>query len=189
MGRSFVAIAVIAASAAPGALAGNQIWIQADIEKVLPVEPRARLGLDTQMRYQPDGQPGAFVIRPKLTFDVNDRLEISGGYRYSQAIRAGADQIEHRLWQQAEYGLFGAWGAAFSARTRLEQRLREGAGRLGWRVRQQVGFDMPLEGTGLTLRLSEEIILGLNTADWGNERGLQERRSRAGLERIMAGTQ
>lgn len=189
MKRTFVAIAAVAASAAPGALAENQIWIQTDLEKSLPGEPRAALGLDAQLRYQPDGQLGAFVIRPKLSFDVNERLEISGGYRYSQSIRTGADEIEHRVWQQAEYDLFEAWGGEFSARTRLEQRYREGGSGTGWRVRQRIGFDFPLEGTGLTLTLSEEVTLGLNKTDWGNESGLQESRSRAGLEWEMAGAE
>jgi hypothetical protein len=189
MKRTFVAIAAVAASAAPGALAGNQIWIQADLEKSLPGEPRAALGLDTEMRYQPDGQLAAFVIRPKLSFEVNERLEVSGGYRYSQAIRTGADQIEHRLWQQAEYALFEAWGGEFSARTRLEQRYREGGSGTGWRVRQRIGLDYPLGGTALTLTLSEEIMLGLNTTVWGSDSGLQESRSRAGLEWMMAGTE
>jgi hypothetical protein len=189
MKRTFVAITAVAISSAPGALAENQIWIQADLEKSLPREPRAAVGLGTEMRYQPDGQLAAFVIRPKLSFEVNERLEVSGGYRYSQAIRTGADQVEHRLWQQAEYDLFEAWGGEFSARTRLEQRYREGGSGTGWRVRQRIGLDYPLKGTGLTLSLSEEIILGLNTTEWGNDSGLQESRSRAGLEWMMAGTE
>lgn len=188
MKRTFVAIAAVAASSVPGALAENQIWIQADLEKSLPGEPRAAVGLDTEMRYQPDGQLDAFVIRPVLSFEVNERLEISGGYRYSQSIRTGADQIEHRLWQQADYRLFETWGVEFSSRTRLEQRYREGTSGTGWRVRQRIGLEYPLKGTGLTLSLSEEIMLGLNTTEWGNDSGLQENRSRAGFERTIAGT-
>jgi hypothetical protein len=189
MKRTFVAIATLAASSAPGALAEDQIWIQADLEKSLPGEPRAAVGLDTEMRYQPDGQLGAFVIRPVLSFDVSERLEISGGYRYSQSIRTGADQIEHRLWQQADYGLFDTWGVEFSARSRLEQRYREGASGTGWRLRQRIGLEYPLKGTGLRLSLSEEIMLGLNTTEWGNDSGLQENRSRAGFEWMIAGTE
>lgn len=135
MKRTFVAIAVVAASAAPGAPAGNQIWIQADLEKSLPGESRAAVGLDTEMHYQPDGRLNAFVIRPVLSFDLNARLGITGGYRYSQSIWSGADQIEHRLWQQADYGLFETRGVEFSARTRLEQRYREGASGPGLNVR------------------------------------------------------
>ncbi|MBA4339821.1 MAG: hypothetical protein C0421_13370 [Hyphomonas sp.] len=187
MKRTLLAFAVAAASAAPGAFAENEIWTTYEIEKSATERLPLILSLNAEVRFEPDAVASQFVLRPGIGFQVNDRLEISAGYRYGQTVRDGDDQIEHRLWQQAEYDLFKVGKVEIEGRTRLEQRQREGADGTGWRVRQRISLERPLEGTSLTLVVSDEAFIGFAETPWGNADGLQENRARVEIEWKAAG--
>lgn len=187
MKRTFLAIAVAATIAAPGALAENEIWTTYEIEKSATERLPFILSLNAEVRFEPDAVASQFVLRPGIGFQVNDRLEISAGYRYGQTLRDGDDQIEHRLWQQAEYDLFELGEVGIEGRTRLEQRQREGDDGTGWRIRQRISLERPLDGTGLTLVVSDEAFFGFAEAPWGNADGLQENRARVEIEWEAAG--
>ena len=187
MKRTLLALAVAAASSAPGAFAENEIWTTYEIEKSATERFPIILSLNAEVRFEPDAVASQFVLRPGIGFEVNDRLEISAGYRYGQTVRDGDDQIEHRLWQQAEYDLFELGEVGIEGRTRLEQRQREGADGTGWRIRQRISLERPLEGTNLTLVVSDEAFVGFAEAPWGNADGLQENRARVEIEWEAAG--
>jgi hypothetical protein len=181
-----LALTGLALSSGP-ALAENQIWTSYELKKSATDTFPLELTLNAEVRYEPDLVANQYVLRPGIGYKVNDRLKISGGYRYGQAVRDGDDQIEHRLWQQASYDLFEAGKFEFAGRTRLEQRQREGADGTGWRIRQQIAVERPLEGTGLTLVVSDEVFFGLEEAPWGNADGLQENRLRTNFKWKAAG--
>jgi Protein of unknown function (DUF2490) len=187
MKRTFLAFAVAAASAAPGAFAENQIWTAYELTGKAPAGLPLELSLNGEVRFEPDAEITQFVLRPGIGYALNDRLHVSGGYRYGQALRDGPDQIEHRLWQQANYDIVAVGDAEISGRTRLEQRFREGESGTGWRIRQQVSLEYPLAKSGVRLALSDEIIIGLKEADWGNADGFQENRARATFKWTAAG--
>ena len=105
MKRTLLAFAVAAASAAPGAFAENEIWTTYEIEKPATERLPFILSLNAEVRFEPDTVASQFVLRPGIGFQVNDQLEISAGYRYGLTVRDGDDQVEHRMWQQAEYDL------------------------------------------------------------------------------------
>lgn len=172
---------------APVAAAENQIWTNIDLKTKPSKESRYEYGLTTEMRFDPTGNVGTLVLRPGVGYKVNDKLKVSGGYRFASSRRSGPDQIEHRLWQQAAYDLFEAGKFEFGGRTRLEQRWRDGNGETGWRIRQQLSVEHPLDGTPLTLGLSDEGIFGLNDTGWGNFEGLQENRAKAVVKWKAAG--
>ncbi len=187
MKRTFLAFAVAAASAAPGAFAENQIWTAYELKGKAPGGLPLELSLNGEVRFEPDAEVSQIVLRPGIGYAVNDGLKISGGYRYGQALRDGPDQIEHRLWQQASYDMATFGDAEISGRTRLEQRFREDESGTGWRIRQQLSLEYPLAKSGVRLSLSDEVIIGLKEADWGNADGFQENRARATFKWTAAG--
>lgn len=170
-----------------GALCGsasaeNQIWTNYELKGKAPGGLPLELSLNAEVRFEPDAEISQFVLRPGIGYTVNDWLKISGGYRYGQTVRDGPDQIEHRLWQQASYDLATLGEAKIAGRTRLEQRFRENESDTGWRVRQQFSIEHPLANSGLRASLSDELLIGLKEADWGNADGLQENRARATIK-------
>ena len=181
------AFLALTASFAPPAMAENQIWTNYALKKEAPGGLPVDLSLNAEIRFAPDGDVAQYVLRPGVTYAVNDRLDLSGGYRYGQALRDGPDQIEHRLWQQAGYRITRLGSARISGRTRLEQRFREGESGTGWRLRQQISLEQPLAETDIKLALSGELFLGLTDTNWGNADGLQEIRSRAAFKWKAAG--
>lgn len=50
--------------------------------------------LNGEIRFDPDEQIAQYVLRPGISYAVNDRLDLSGGYRYGQSLREGPDQVE-----------------------------------------------------------------------------------------------
>lgn len=140
------------------------------------------LFLNAEVRFEPDAVASQFVLRPGISFQVNDQLEISAGYRCGQTVRDGQDQTERRLWQPAEYDLLKIGKVGIEGRTRLEQRQREGADGTGWWVRQRISLERPLQGTSLTLVVSDEAFIGFAETPWGNSDGLQENRARVEIE-------
>jgi hypothetical protein len=176
-----------AASAGLPAFAEDEIWTNYELKTRRSSTSPVELTLNGEIRFEPDGDVEQYALRPGIGLKLRDGLRVSGGYRYGHAIREGADQVEHRLWQQASYDLFSLGEIDFSGRTRVEQRFREGGDGTGHRVRQQFSMSRPLGQTGLKLVASDEMILGLNDTEWGNATGLQENRARLLLEWTAGG--
>jgi len=187
MTRPFLLACAALALAAPVASAENQIWTNYELKKKPTDNVPVELTLNAEVRFEPDAEVSQVVLRPGIGYEVNDRLKISGGYRYGQSVRPGPDQIEHRLWQQAGYDLFSLGAADIAGRTRLEQRFREGRDGTGWRIRQQISLEHPLNSSGVKLSLSDEMLFGLNDTSWGSASGLQENRARATVKWKAAG--
>lgn len=108
----------------------------------------------------------------------------SGGIKASAGIHRSKEgsTLETRLLQQLSYN-FGATG--LEGRTRLEQRFVDDAAKTGWRVRQRVGYALPLtsEKDGWTLAVNAEGFLTLRSTSRGGDTGLTGLRTFAGFER------
>lgn len=180
MKRTCLALIVLAAASAPAGFAENQIWTSADLQKSFGSDNRWRAELDTEWRFQPDGDLDTIELRPGIGYKLDNGMRVSGGYFYGVARRNGPDQREHRLWQQLNYDLAKIGGGKLKGRTRLEERWRESADDTGWRVRQQVTFERPLTDN-LDLELSSDLFFGLNETDWNQATGFQENRAKASL--------
>ncbi|WP_338501703.1 DUF2490 domain-containing protein [Sphingomonas kaistensis] len=91
---------------------------------------------------------------------------------------------ETRLIQQASYdvGSFGLKG-----RTRIEQRFIDDADKTGWRVRQRLGYAIPLtdEKGGWKLAGSAEGFLTLRATSRGGDTGITGLRTFVGFERSL----
>jgi hypothetical protein len=179
MFRKLLIATVATAAIAPFAIAENQVWTSLELKKKSEINSKFEYALNSEVRFDPDGDTETIVLRPGVGYKVNDTLKLSGGYRFSSTRRSGDDTIEHRIWQQAGYDLFEVGSLEVAGRTRLEQRWRETNNDLGWRIRQQISLEHPIEGTKLKIGLSDEAIFGLNDTAWGNFEGLQENRAKA----------
>ncbi len=179
MTRNFLLACLALAFAAPCATAENQVWTTLTLKKKPEAAPRYEFELNTEMRYQPDGYLDTIELRPGITYKLDNGMKLSGGYLYGVNRRAGPDRHEHRLWQQLAYDLTEIGGGNISGKSKVEERWREGADGTGWRLRQTVSYDRPIGETGLTLSLSDEATIGLNSTDWGHAEGLQENRAKA----------
>lgn len=181
MKRTCLALTALAGAAAPAALAENQVWTSLELKKKPAADSRIELAVNTEFRFQPDGDLNTFVIRPGIAFKLREDLTISGGYRYGTTRRNGPDQREHRLWQQASYDLLKIYDAEISGRSRLEERWREGEDGTAWRLRQRFGISHPVPGTELTFQIDNEVFFSLNDTAW-TASGFNENRARATIE-------
>ncbi|MFN4183401.1 MAG: DUF2490 domain-containing protein [Hyphomonas sp.] len=182
MHRASIAMMALACAVAPPAIAENQTWTALGAG-AKPFQNKAiSLAFDADLRYQPDGDLDTIELRPGIGYRLNDRFKISGGYLWASAQRDGPDRIEHRLWQQVSYDFGEAYGLEFDARTRLEERRREGWTDTGVRLRQEFGVTRPLEGTPFELSLSTDLYFELNKTDWGQVGGFTEARTEAKIE-------
>ncbi|MBU3921238.1 DUF2490 domain-containing protein [Hyphomonas sp.] len=179
MHRNFVFACLVLALVAPCASAENQVWTTLTLKKKPSADSRYEFELNTEMRYQPDGDLDTIEIRPGVSYRLDSGMKVSGGYLFGSTRRAGPDRREHRLWQQLSYDIAELGGGKLGGRTKMEERWREGADGTGWRLRQQLAYDAPITGTKLKLNLSDEATIGLNTTGWGHSEGMQENRAKA----------
>lgn len=104
----------------------NQIWLSYSSQ--IRTSAKWGLWLDLSYRRKEDfiSQPFQAVVRPGVTYFLNDDFRLSAGYAYFNHYPAGAREIsqpEHRIWQQLQWSqklrLFSLRHAI-----RLEQRFR-----------------------------------------------------------------
>jgi hypothetical protein len=109
-----------------------------------------------------------------------------GSLKASAGIHRGKEgQVrETRLMQQVSYP-FGASG--LNGRTRLEQRLIDDAAQTGWRLRQRIGFALPLSRRkgGWELVGNAEGFWTLRATSRTGDTGLTGLRTFAGFERTL----
>ncbi|MEQ9506935.1 MAG: DUF2490 domain-containing protein [Hyphomonas sp.] len=180
--RHVVLASCLAGFACPYAAAENQIWTSISLDTKPSEGSPYKFELNTELRYQPDGDLDTVEIRPGIAYKLDNGLAVSGGYLYAQSERAGPDQIEHRLWQRVAYPIAKLGSGKLKGQTRLEERWREGADATGVRLRQKFAFEQPVADTPFTLVLSDEVTVGLNDTAWGHAEGFQENRAQAVIE-------
>ncbi|MBL8537976.1 MAG: DUF2490 domain-containing protein [Hyphomonadaceae bacterium] len=139
--------------------------------------------VDVQARFSDDNKGVEQTsVRPALGYRVREGLDLWVGYADITTHRDGNDVEEQRFWQQANYALGDFAGGAVSGRTRVEQRFRSSGDDAGWRVRQQLRYANPIEGTPLSIVLSNETMFTLNETDWGQRSGFDQNRAMAGVQ-------
>lgn len=167
-------------AAAPAA-AADQAWTALFISGPVAKTSRVLAWADVQYRFQPQD---AAVVRPGIGYRVSPALDLYAGYARIETLRPGANVLEQRVWQQANYGIWRTSGLTLAGRTRLEQRFR--GGDTGWRVRQWVRAAAPIAGTKLSAVASNEIFLALDDTRWGQRSGFDQNRAFAGAALQLA---
>ena len=186
--------AATALMAAGGALIGAtpalasdhdaQVWTSVTATTALSAKVDATLELHS--RYTDEvSRLGQLLIRPSVTYKLPKGWSVTAGYVYVRTQFANtAANDEHRTWQQVGYTFVSnpERGLAVTGRTRIEQRFRPDADGVGWRLRQQVRAQIPLQASG-TVRgvVWNETFVGLNTTPWDRHEGVDQTRTFVGV--------
>ena len=99
-------------------------------------------------------------------------------------VESGKDVNEERSFQQINWTLGKPWAGELSSRTRLEQRWRSDGDDMGWRLREMLRYEKPLNpgSDALNALVYAEGFVALNDTDWGVRGGFDQLRSFIGAE-------
>nr|WP_314442217.1 DUF2490 domain-containing protein [uncultured Sphingomonas sp.] len=174
--------AALAASLSTPALAEDNYlegWFEGSIARDIGND--SFVEFQTQQRARGDNNPTGDNQTYRLWLGHQfGKVEAMGGIHRS---KEGSTR-ETRLMQQASYPL-GVKG--LKGRTRLEQRFVDDADQTGWRLRQRVGFALPLtsEEDGWELAGNAEGFLTLRATSSDGQTGITGLRTFVGFERSL----
>jgi hypothetical protein len=124
-----------------------------------------------------------------LGFRVNKTIALWAGYDHDPQYSGGKFAVmEQRLVEVVTFDNFANLGPGrLSGRARLEQRWRDGKSGTAWRLRPYLRYAQPLRKKGkISLTISEEAFLDLNTASFQTVRRLERLRSFVGITAPLA---
>jgi hypothetical protein len=160
----------------------DQLWTGAFANGPVREKSRLLVWFDAHARFNGEGdQLNTTILRPGVGWRVSPRLDVWVGYADVTLHRHGPNGEEHRVWQQATYPVAEIGGGRLTARTRLEQRFRDGGDDTGLRLRQFIRWSRPLATPDVTIVASNETFLALNDTDWGQNAGYDQNRAFIGL--------
>lgn len=161
----------------------SQIWTTVNLNTA--ITDRISTNLELQARFTEDASVyGQQFVRPSVTYQLNDVFSLTAGYVHVLTNTSKNISFrENRPWQQVGYHLFkNEYGTTLDGRTRLEQRFIEGGDDTGWRIRQQLRFETPLQEKGrVKLLLWNETFYSFNDTDWGQRDDLDQIRNFIGV--------
>lgn len=148
--------------------------------------PDARFWLEGQGRFDDDSSRfNQGIVRAAFGHAFTSRAVLWAGYAYipTHPPGSGNNTVEHRPWQQFTWRAAAPFaGLTMSTRTRLEQRFVEGGAETGWRFRQLIKLTRPMvTDERMYLALWNEVLVNLNSTDWGAGDGFDQNRVFAGL--------
>lgn len=137
--RAAVLAALMTGSAGLAETNHFEVWLNPAITK--SVSERTEVELETAQRFRDAGEGGrdTYFFRLWVNHKATKNLTLSAGVEQNW----NDSQGEQRLLQQASYR-FGV----FRGRSRLEQRFVEDTDQTGFRFRQRVGVQVPLDEAG-----------------------------------------
>ncbi|KQQ13597.1 hypothetical protein ASF53_11515 [Methylobacterium sp. Leaf123] len=166
----------------------GQLWINTslfgsvgDVAYFAEVQPRIGNGIS---------QLDQLILRPAVGWKVNDALVLYQGYAYVEdhGMRDMV-RIEDRSFQEINWKIGEVSGVKVSSRTRFEQRWQSTGRDVGFRLRENVRFAVPLpQDWGSVSAVGwTELFVALNDTDWGARAGFDRIRAFIGLELPIGG--
>lgn len=149
-----------------------------------PISDKLMVQAEIQPRRTNDASRlGQFQISPALGYRLSKTATLFVGYMFVHTDPVDRPSFdEHRIYQHVVYPLGKISDIAISARTRIEARSVVGASDPGWRFRQQIRAQMPIDAKrGTLLVVWSEGFYNLNDADWGPREGFDRWRNFAGV--------
>ncbi|WP_033922941.1 DUF2490 domain-containing protein [Sphingomonas sp. 37zxx] len=142
--------------------------------------------LEGQARLTEDFGGGSQVIlRPAIGARIAPDAHVLAGYAYIRTEGSnGTVTREHRPWQQVQFAALrdGRGRPLVLSRSRLEQRMIEGRGETGWRLRQMVRGQVPIaQGGAVQAVVISEGFFNLNDTNWGMRSGVDQWRNFVGI--------
>lgn len=164
----------------PGAAHADDTQSWVGVVATGPVNGQLGLWTEAQLRITDDvSRLGVRNLRIGAGWEPSRDLSLYGGYALFRGTPAsGADFTESRLWQQALYTVATIGRTRVTARTRLEQRRREGVATTSWRARQWVRVGVPLGKPGTpSFVATTELFAELAGTRWATRPGLDQLRT------------
>lgn len=149
-----------------------QSWI--NVTAIVPVAETSDVKIDGLLQLTDNvSRAGRTFVRGVARSRIHDRVMIGGGYVWTHVDPIeGASLTEHRIVEQLDIGLpLDNIGFAVASRTQVEQRFREGEGRMSLRVRQLTRFDVPLGRKGIKAVGWNEYFHELRDTRWSGPAG------------------
>ena len=154
----------------------EQFWLTASATKAL--DPNTNVALEVTQRWRPNSATGnQRPIRLSIDRKIGGGFRLGGGLAGFETDRA---PFELRLHQQLSLSR-----GIFRARARLEQRFIDDAARVGWRLRQRVGVDIPLDGRAWSVNAHGELFLTVRDVERGGQTGATQVRGSVAAERQL----
>jgi hypothetical protein len=156
--------------------ADEELWLNPSATRA--IDDRTEFEVETALRYRQNPRLDTHYVRAwiKRDDDRDNTWSVGIEQRYN-----GADQREVRFLQQVSY----SWGL-IDFRTRTEQRFVSTDSQTGFRVRQRIGTDIPLqEGDGWTLTGNAELAVTVRATEPDGQTGLTGLRTFIGFERTF----
>jgi hypothetical protein len=166
----------------------EQLW--ATGSATVKVSDRWRISQEVVVRTS-DAKNGIYELESNtiLSYRVSDRVTIAAGYTHDPQYAGGHFTVmEHRAREQVTFDNLARLGTAkLSARTRVEQRWREGVDGIGWRLRPYAKVSLPVSGK-VALNLSSEPFFNLNRTAFQRSTGLDKVRNLVSLSAPLSKT-
>lgn len=140
---------------------------------------------EVQPRFGNGARLDQLLLRGAIGWKLSPSATLYQGYAHVvTAIEDGRDLNEERSFQQLSLALGKPLGGELSSRTRLEQRWRSNGSDMGWRLREMLRYEHPLEpGSDAVNGLAwTEAFVAFNDTDWGARSGFDQLRTFVGAE-------
>ena len=163
-------------TASPVVAADNELELWFGPSLNVALDDRHYLELDTAQRFR--DEPAADTYQHRLWLGRKLTKRVTGAAGIERTFEG--DRKETRLLQQLSYPV-----GPLSARTRVEQRFLSDASRTAWRVRQRLGYAVPLSGAAKSWKLAASIegFFTVRAGSEGGQTGLTGLRTVVGVER------
>ena len=135
-------------------------------------------------------QPDQTILRGAVGWKLSPQLSLYQGYAHIVLpTQDGRDINEERSFQQINWTIGKPWDGELSSRTRIEQRWRSDGDGMGWRLREMLRYEKPLNpgSEALNALVYAEAFVALNSTDWGQKTGFDQLRSFVGAEVKLMG--
>lgn len=152
---------------------GFELWLNPSASFDLDGNTGVEIETAQRFRSASDGRPDTYFLRLWLNQELSDAVTISGAAE--RRINDGDDD-ETRVMQQ-----LSTRHGVLRTLLRLEQRLVDGAGRTGLRLRPRLGVSVPMSGDGRwLLQANTELFFTLRSTGAGGDEGLTGLRTQLG---------
>jgi hypothetical protein len=166
----------------------EQLWINTtlfgssgNLAFFAEVQPRFGSGIS---------QLDQILLRPAVGWKVTPDLTLYQGYAYVEDRgMPGSVRVEDRSFQEINWKIGEFAGVKVSSRTRFEQRWQSAGRDVGFRLRENLRFAVPLtqEANSVSALGWSEAFVALNDTDWGARAGFDRVRTFLGLEVPIGG--
>lgn len=166
------------------AISDEQVWLGVSVTSKVSENSDFFYWFDAGARYGEDySDLQTTLLRPGIGLKASDTLTLLAGYARFTAHRDGANQNEHRFWQDSTKVLGKFAGGSLIGRSRFEIKYRDTGGTdTGFRLRGRVAWQKLAKNPDLMYVLSNEVFYHMNTTEWGQQRGIDQNRIFVGLK-------